>query len=61
MRIDPAFQLIGTNYIDSFFIVTPTTCKKLIDAGYEVTVERSTQRIFEGTIENIATDFRINF
>ncbi|CAI7667171.1 unnamed protein product [Penicillium bialowiezense] len=27
--------------------VTPTTCKALIDAGYDVTVERSTQRIFE--------------
>ncbi|KAL4816283.1 hypothetical protein BDW67DRAFT_175755 [Aspergillus spinulosporus] len=26
--------------------LTPTTCKALIDAGYEVTVERSTQRIF---------------
>jgi hypothetical protein len=30
--------------------VTPTTCKALIDAGYEVTVERSTQRIFDGKI-----------
>jgi hypothetical protein len=28
--------------------VTPTTCKALMDAGYEVTVERSTQRIFDG-------------
>lgn len=28
--------------------VTPTTCKALIDAGYDVTVERSTQRIFDG-------------
>ncbi|KAL4762743.1 uncharacterized protein BDW70DRAFT_166570 [Aspergillus foveolatus] len=28
--------------------LTPTTCKALIDAGYEVTVERSTQRIFDG-------------
>jgi hypothetical protein len=28
--------------------VTPTTCKALLDAGYDVTVERSTQRIFEG-------------
>lgn len=28
--------------------MTPTTCKALIDAGYEVTVERSTQRIFDG-------------
>ncbi|PYH45448.1 cysteine proteinase [Aspergillus saccharolyticus JOP 1030-1] len=27
--------------------LTPTTCKALIDAGYEVTVERSTQRIFD--------------
>ncbi|OQE47328.1 hypothetical protein PENCOP_c001G05705 [Penicillium coprophilum] len=27
--------------------LTPTTCKALIDAGYDVTVERSTQRIFE--------------
>lgn len=30
--------------------VTPTTCKQLIDAGYDVTVERSTQRIFDGVI-----------
>lgn len=30
------------------WIVTPTTCKALIDAGYDVTVERSTQRIFDG-------------
>lgn len=30
------------------FAVTPTTCKALIDAGYDVTVERSTQRIFDG-------------
>ncbi|KAL4882919.1 hypothetical protein BJY04DRAFT_206804 [Aspergillus karnatakaensis] len=29
--------------------LTPTTCKALIDAGYEVTVERSTQRIFDGS------------
>jgi hypothetical protein len=28
--------------------VTPTTCKALMDAGYDVTVERSTQRIFDG-------------
>lgn len=28
--------------------MTPTTCKKLLDAGYQVTVERSTQRIFDG-------------
>ncbi|CAG8232626.1 unnamed protein product [Penicillium salamii] len=27
--------------------LTPTTCKALIDAGYDVTVERSTQRIFD--------------
>ncbi|KAE8366831.1 cysteine proteinase [Aspergillus caelatus] len=27
--------------------LTPTTAKALIDAGYEVTVERSTQRIFD--------------
>ncbi|KAJ5287638.1 Saccharopine dehydrogenase [Penicillium angulare] len=27
--------------------LTPTTCKALIDAGYHVTVERSTQRIFD--------------
>ncbi|OQD75955.1 hypothetical protein PENDEC_c005G01866 [Penicillium decumbens] len=27
--------------------LTPTTCKALMDAGYDVTVERSTQRIFE--------------
>ncbi|PWY92377.1 cysteine proteinase [Aspergillus heteromorphus CBS 117.55] len=27
--------------------LTPTTCKALMDAGYEVTVERSTQRIFD--------------
>ncbi|RJE19181.1 saccharopine dehydrogenase [Aspergillus sclerotialis] len=27
--------------------LTPTTCKALIDAGYQVTVERSTQRIFD--------------
>ncbi|KAL4795578.1 hypothetical protein BDV19DRAFT_378781 [Aspergillus venezuelensis] len=27
--------------------LTPTTCKALIDAGYEVTIERSTQRIFD--------------
>ena len=31
-------------------LVTPTTCKALIDAGYQVTVERSTQRIFDGAI-----------
>jgi NAD/NADP transhydrogenase alpha subunit len=30
------------------FVVTPTTCKALMDAGYDVTVERSTQRIFDG-------------
>lgn len=30
------------------FSVTPTTAKALIDAGYDVTVERSKQRIFEG-------------
>jgi hypothetical protein len=30
------------------FEVTPTTCKALMDAGYDVTVERSTQRIFDG-------------
>lgn len=28
--------------------MTPTTCKALMDAGYHVTVERSTQRIFDG-------------
>ena len=28
--------------------MTPTTTKALIDAGYQVTVERSTQRIFDG-------------
>jgi NAD/NADP transhydrogenase alpha subunit len=28
--------------------LTPTTCKALMDAGFEVTVERSTQRIFDG-------------
>lgn len=27
--------------------LTPTTCKALMDAGYDVTVERSTQRIFD--------------
>ncbi|KUM63281.1 hypothetical protein ACN42_g3834 [Penicillium freii] len=27
--------------------LTPTTCKALIEAGYDVTVERSTQRIFD--------------
>ncbi|OJJ51548.1 hypothetical protein ASPZODRAFT_148815 [Penicilliopsis zonata CBS 506.65] len=27
--------------------LTPTTCKALLDAGYQVTVERSTQRIFD--------------
>jgi NAD/NADP transhydrogenase alpha subunit len=27
--------------------VTPTTAKALLDAGYEVRVERSTQRIFD--------------
>ncbi|KAJ5155568.1 Saccharopine dehydrogenase [Penicillium capsulatum] len=27
--------------------LTPTTCKALMDAGYNVTVERSTQRIFD--------------
>ncbi|KAJ9200179.1 hypothetical protein DTO166G4_3858 [Paecilomyces variotii] len=27
--------------------LTPTTCKALVDAGYDVTVEKSTQRIFE--------------
>lgn len=27
--------------------LTPTTCKALLDAGYQVTVERSKQRIFE--------------
>ncbi|PYH92593.1 cysteine proteinase [Aspergillus ellipticus CBS 707.79] len=27
--------------------LTPTTCKVLMDAGYKVTVERSTQRIFD--------------
>lgn len=32
-------------------IVTPTTTKALLDAGYKVTVERSTQRIFEGTMK----------
>lgn len=31
--------------------MTPTTCKALIDAGYDVTVERSTQRIFEGMFQ----------
>ncbi|KAL4785673.1 hypothetical protein BJX76DRAFT_346860 [Aspergillus varians] len=31
--------------------LTPTTCKALIDAGYEVTVERSTQSIFDGKID----------
>ncbi|KAL4906270.1 hypothetical protein BDW74DRAFT_167389 [Aspergillus multicolor] len=30
--------------------LTPTTCKALIDAGYEVTVERSTQRIFDAIV-----------
>ena len=30
-------------------LVTPTTCKALLDAGYQVTVERSKQRIFEGS------------
>lgn len=35
--------------------VTPTTCKALIDAGYEVTVERSTQRIFDGESNPINT------
>ena len=27
--------------------LTPTTAKKLIDAGFEITVERDEQRIFE--------------
>ncbi|BDD56926.1 Saccharopine dehydrogenase [Monascus purpureus] len=27
--------------------LTPTTCKALLDAGYQVTIERSKQRIFE--------------
>ncbi|RHZ57572.1 hypothetical protein CDV55_105714 [Aspergillus turcosus] len=31
--------------------LTPTTCKALMDAGYQVTVERSTQRIFDGENE----------
>lgn len=35
--------------------MTPTTCKALIDAGYEVTVERSTQRIFDGEFSPIDT------
>lgn len=30
--------------------MTSTTCKALLDAGYQVTVERSTQRIFDGGI-----------
>ncbi|BAE57874.1 hypothetical protein F9C07_2057665 [Aspergillus flavus] len=30
--------------------LTPTTAKALMDAGYEVTVERSTQRIFDGRL-----------
>ncbi|KAL4978210.1 hypothetical protein BDW66DRAFT_158301 [Aspergillus desertorum] len=39
--------------------LTPTTCKALIDAGYEVTVERSTQRIFDGkTSPNILRAYR---
>jgi saccharopine dehydrogenase (NAD+, L-lysine-forming) len=29
-------------------IVTPTTCKALIDAGYQVAIERSSQSIFDG-------------
>lgn len=49
--------------ISIFFLstVTPTTCKKLIDAGYDVTVERSTQRIFEGMTEKIVTGSGIDF
>lgn len=27
--------------------LTPTTAKKLIDAGFEISVERDTQRIFD--------------
>lgn len=34
--------------LTAWFTVTPTTCKALIDAGYDLTVERSTQRIFDG-------------
>lgn len=29
------------------YIVTPTTAKALLDAGYKVHIERSVQRIFE--------------
>lgn len=41
-------QWRGSNWL-IHHLVTPTTCKALIDAGYDVTVERSTQRIFDGT------------
>lgn len=40
--------------------VTPTTCKALIDAGYEVTVERSTQRIFDGKSSPINTLLKLS-
>ena len=33
------------------WLVTPTTTKALLDAGYKVTVERSTQRIFDGMLK----------
>lgn len=32
---------------EELYTVTPTTAKALLDAGYEVHVERSVQRIFE--------------
>ncbi|KAL6235556.1 hypothetical protein BDW75DRAFT_230176 [Aspergillus navahoensis] len=39
--------------------LTPTTCKALIDAGYEVTVERSTQRIFDGKTYPIYSELMV--
>lgn len=33
--------------VEELYTVTPTTAKALLDAGYEVHVERSVQRIFE--------------